>query len=618
MTMPFGDPADPTVMLPRIPPGADDDTVRLAPTRPVDTEDDPGATADTAEIPATAAGTQTDHPPPQRQSLSRASSLIAIASLASRITGFVRQVVLVAVLGLGFVNSSYTVANTLPNIVYELLLGGVLSSVMIPLLVRAQTEDADGGEAYTRKLLTVLGVLLLVATLLAVLAAPLLTQLYLGGAGGRMDTGAERVSPELATAFAVLLLPQIFFYGLGAVLGAILNSKGVFGPFAWAPVLNNVVVLAVLGVFMAVPGEISIDPVRMGDTKLLVLGLGTTFGIVVQALVLLPTVRRQGVRFRPLWGWDPRLAAAGGLALWVVAYVLVGQIGYIVTTRVAWAADVGGPAIYTNAWLLLQVPYGVIGVSVLTALMPRLSRAAAENRTADVVADLSLGTRLATVTLLPLSVLLTLFGPAVGVALYGFGQGSGDAERLGSALAMSAFGLLPYAVMMLQLRVFYALTDSRTPTVIQLVVVSAKVPALLVCPMLLAPEDVVLGLSAANSASFVLGAGLGNVLLRRRVGAGEGRFGHRVLDTFWRTAVATVTGGMLAYGAVGLLAQGPLGALASAPRAWAVLAVATVVFGVVTALAMSVVRLRELDLLVRKVTRFANRRRNAARDRLLS
>ncbi|MGQ0575933.1 MAG: murein biosynthesis integral membrane protein MurJ [Pseudonocardia sp.] len=571
-----------TELLARVPPDAD------LPTRVL-----PRAAPDEPAPPAAAAP----------QSLGRASGLMAVASLASRLTGFVRQIALVAVLGLGFVNSSYTVANTLPNIVYELLIGGVLSSVMIPLLVRAQTEDADGGEAYTRKLLTVLGLVLLVATVLAVLAAPLLTQLYLGGQGGP-GTGSDPVSPELATAFAVLLLPQIFFYGMGAVLGAVLNSRGRFGPFAWAPVLNNVVVLGVLGVFVMVPGEISLDPVRMGDPKLLVLGLGTTLGIVVQAVVLVPALRRVGGSFRPLWGWDRRLTAAGGLAVWVVTYVLIGQVGYAVTTRVAWASDVAAPAIYTNAWLLLQVPYGVLGVSLLTALMPRMSRSAAEGRTADVVSDLSLGSRLATVSLLPVSVLLTLFGTAVGVALFSLGQGSdgGGNARLGTALAVSAFGLLPYAVMMLQLRVFYALTDSRTPTLVQLIVVSAKVPALLACPLLLEPQQVVLGLSAVNSASFVVGAVVGQLLLRRRLGsvrAGE------VLATVARTLLASLVGGMAAYGAVGLLAVGPVADWPPAPRAWAVLAVATAVFVPVTILAMRVVRLRELEPVWRRLRRAA-------------
>lgn len=521
--------------------------------------------------------------------------MMAVASMASRVTGFLRQVALVAVLGVGVLNDSYTVANTLPNIVYELLLGGVLTSIMIPLLVRAQTEDADGGVTYTRRLLTIAGVGLVLATLAAMAAAPLLTRLYLGSE----DTTAN---PELATALALLLLPQIFFYGIGALLGALLNTREVFGPFAWAPVLNNIVVLAVLGCYVLVPGEISLDPVRMGEPKLLVLGLGTTLGIVVQALVLLPAVRRIGFRYRPVWGWDRRLNSAGGLALWVVGYTLVGQVGYIVTTRVAAAADPGSVTIYSNAWLLLQVPYGVLGVSLLTALMPRMSRAAAEGRTADLVADLGLGARLSTVALVPVSVALTVFGTAVGVALFGYGAAA-DGEsptRLGAALAVSAFGLLPYALTLLQLRVFYALTDSRTPTLLQVLIVAVKVPLLLVCPVLLPPEQVVLGLTAANSASFVVGALAGQLALRRRLGDLRSR---EVLNTIGRTGIASVVAGAVAYAVVTFLVGEPPMAWTTPQTGWFVLTVGGAVFGVVILVGLWLLRTPEMEPVWRRLRR---------------
>lgn len=527
-------------------------------------------------------------------SLMRSSGTMAIASLVSRITGFLRNIAIVAVLGFAVVNDSYTVSNTLPNIVYELLLGGVLTSVMIPVLVRAQTEDADGGELFTRRLLTVLGAALLVATAIAMLAAPLLTALYIGSE----ETG--QANPELATAFAWLLLPQIFFYGIGALLGAILNSKQVFGPFAWAPVLNNLVVLGVLVVYVLVPGEISADPVRMSDPKLLVLGLGTTLGIAVQALVLVPFMRRVGFTYRPVWGWDPRLSLAGGMALWIAAYVLVGQAGYIVTTRVATAADAGSVATYQNAWLLLQVPYGVLGVSLLTALMPRMSRAAAEGDTAQVVTDLSLGARLSTVGLIPIAAVMTAFGTALGTALFSIGAGSGEgAARLGETVAWSAFGLLPYAVTMLQMRVFYAMTDSRTPTLIQIGMVGVKIPLLYACPLLLPPEHVVLGLAAANSLSFVGGAVLGQVLLRRRLG--RVRTGE-VLVCLVKVTAASAVAAAIAWGLAAAL--GP--ALAGWPdvaRAWTLLVGGSLVALPLAVVGMRVLRVRELDTVFRRLAR---------------
>ncbi|MEQ3550670.1 murein biosynthesis integral membrane protein MurJ [Pseudonocardia nematodicida] len=527
-------------------------------------------------------------------SLVRSSGMIAIASLVSRITGFVRNLALVAVLGFAVVNDSYTVSNTLPNIVYELLLGGVLTSVMIPVLVRAQVEDADGGERFTRRLLTVVGVALLVATLLAMAAAPLLTRLYLGSG----DTSAA--NPDLATAFAWLLLPQIFFYGIGALLGALLNSKQVFGPFAWAPVLNNVVVLGVLVVYVLMPGEISVDPVRMGDPKLLVLGLGTTLGIVVQALVLIPFMRRIGFSYRPVWGWDPRLSLAGGMALWIVGYVLVGQAGYIVTTRVAAASDAGSVSTYFYAWLLLQVPYGVLGVSLLTALMPRMSRAAAQGDTGQVVTDLSLGARLTIVGLMPIAAVLTAFGPEVGQALFSWGAGSGaGAERLGLTIAWSAFGLLPYAVTMLQMRVFYAMTDSRTPTLVQVGMVGVKIPLLLLCPLLLPPDRVVLGLAAANALSFVAGAVVGQWLLRRRLGrVRSGEVLACLAKVTLASALAAAVGWALVRLAGGVVADWPVGG-----QAWTLLVVGTLVTLPLAVAGMRLLRVRELDAVFRRLAR---------------
>ena len=536
---------------------------------------------------------------PAQPSLGRSSGLMAVASLVSRITGFLRQIVLVTVLTVGVVTDSYTVSNTLPLIVYELLLGGVLTSVMVPLLVRAHTEDADGGEAFTRRLLTMAGLALLLATAAAMLAAPLLTRLYLGSE----NTGTA--DPQLATVLAYLLLPQIFFFGIGALLGAILNSRGAFGAFAWAPVLNNLVVLGVLAVYALLPGAITLNPARMSDPKLLLLGLGTTLGIVVQAASLLPAIRRLGFSYRPLFGWDPRLARAGALALWAVLYVLIGQAGYIVTTRVAADSAAGAVTIYANAWLLLQVPYGVLGVSLLTALMPRMSRAAAQGRYAEVVADLSLGSRLLAVLLIPVSVLLTVFGPQVGTALFGLRSANVDgAAQLGTALAVSAFGLLPYGITMLQARVFYALTDSRTPTLIQLVTVAVKIPLLLLSAVLLPAPDVVLGLAAANSASFLVGAAAGQLLLRRRLGRIPT---GAVLSTVARALVAALVAGLLAFGAVQLV--GGLLAGAGAPaRAWLELVIALLVIGPVSVLGMRLLRVREMNPFVSRLERLVDRR----------
>jgi hypothetical protein len=182
------------------------------------------------------------------------------------------------------------------------------------------------------------------------------------------------VNRSLTTAFAYFLLPQVLFYGLSSVFMAILNTRNVFGPPAWAPVCNNIVAIATLVVYLLVPGELSADPVRMGNPKLLVLGIGMTLGTVTQVVVLLVAIRRERISLRPLWGVDDRLKKFGAMALAMVLYVVISQIGLIVGNRIASGAAASGPAIYNYTWLVLMLPFGIIGVTVLTVVMPRLSR----------------------------------------------------------------------------------------------------------------------------------------------------------------------------------------------------------------------------------------------------
>ena len=512
-----------------------------------------------------------------RYSLAAAARTMAVATLVSRITGFLRHLGLAAVLGLGVVNDSYTVSNTLPAMLYEILLGGVLTSMIVPLLVRAAKEDPDQGETYVQRLVTVAFVTLSAASVLAVIAAPFLAVLFLG-------TG-EDANPELATMFAYLLLPLILFYGMSGLFGAILNARSIFGPPAWAPVLNNLIVLVSLGVYALVPGEISVNPARLSDPKLLVLGLGTTAGIIAQALVQLPGLRRAGFHFGWRWGWDSRLTQASGMAAWFIVYVLVGQLGFVVTTRSAAQGDPGGVVIYSLVWLLLQLPYGVLGYSLLTAIMPRMSQAAADADWRGVVEHLSLASRYLIVLLGPIVVIFTLAGEPIGVALFSLGKAGTNAERLGAALAVSAFGLLPYAVTMLQLRVFYSMADARTPTMINVIMVAVKLPLLLACPMFLDDADVVLGLTAANSLSLVVGALLGQTWLRRRLGRVETK---RSLITLRNCVI----GAAPAVAAVlGLRAVTDWGGVSGA---WLDLVCTTATVGVVMGLVMLLLRTPEL------------------------
>ena len=281
--------------------------------------------------------------------------------------------------------------------------------------------------------------MLLATTLLSVTAAPLLVRLMLGR--------NPQVNEPLTTAFAYLLLPQVLSYGLTSVFMAILNTRNVFGPPAWAPVVNNVVAIATLGAYLATPGQLSVDPVQMGNAKLLVLGIGTTLGVFAQTAVLLVAIRRQRISLRPLWGIDERLKRFGTMAAAMVLYVLISQLGLVVGNQIASTAAASGPAIYNYTWLVLMLPFGMIGVTVLTVVMPRLSRNAAADDTAAVLADLSLATRLTMITLIPIVAFMTVGGPAIGSALFAYGHFGGvDAGYLGAAIALSAFTLIPYSV----------------------------------------------------------------------------------------------------------------------------------------------------------------------------
>ncbi|RBY97317.1 murein biosynthesis integral membrane protein MurJ [Blastococcus sp. TF02-8] len=472
----------------------------------------------------------------------RAAGTMAVATLVSRITGLLRTMVLAAALGVAAVGDAYNTANTLPNIVYELLLGGVLASVVVPLLVHAQERDRDGGTAYAQRLATIAVSGLVVVTALAVLAAPLLTRLY-----GIVDD-PEQV--RLANWLARLLLVEIVFYGVGALAQAILNSRGVFGPPAWAPVLNNVVVIATGLLFLAAAGPGDLTPATITPGQVWLLGIGTTLGIALQAVVLLPLLRRVGVPLRPRWGLkDTGLREAGTLGLWVVAYSAVSAVGVAVAMRIANGAGRSGglgSLAFANASLLFQMPYGIIGVALLTALLPRMSRAAARHDVPAVVSDLSLGTRLSALGLLPVTAVLVVLGAPLGVLAFARGNTSVDeAEGIGTALAVGAFGLLPMAVTLLQLRVFYAMKDARTPTLIQVGMVAVRVPLLLLVPAVVGPEQVVAGLMLVTSVTYVAGWVIGDVALRRRLGGM--RTGETLLPVLRVTlvAVAAALAGLL-------------------------------------------------------------------------
>ncbi|MEO6955140.1 MAG: murein biosynthesis integral membrane protein MurJ, partial [Antricoccus sp.] len=476
----------------------------------------------------------------------RSASQIAIGTLVSRVTGFARTVVLAAVLGNGLVYTAYSNANVLPNQVYELLLGGLLTSVVVPLLVRAQHDAAERGEdenVFAQRLFTLAVVGLGGATILGMFAAPLLVSIQ--------GIGPRAPNHDLAALMALILLPQMVFYGIGALAGAVLNIRDSYSAPAWAPVANNILVILVglsllLPVFGGRRTTGSQDPYEgFSTTQILVLSIGTTLGIALQAFILIPAWRKVGFRWR--WRFDWRGVGLGEMAKigsWVLMYVILGQVGFTIAGRVANSADRqfqgGAQSLYgqwTIADLLFQLPYGILGVSLLTAIMPKLARAARDEDWPSVKKYLSDGSRLTGLALIPVSVAFWVLAVPLTMVFFNVGEFGAEAARsTGLILAAGSFGLLPYAITLLQLRVFFAARDSRTPVLIMVGIVAVRVVLSLLC-LSLPPQTAVIGLAVANSAAFVVGAVIGDVVLRRRFG----QLGTRgVVVQLFKTLIAAI------------------------------------------------------------------------------
>ncbi|APG82789.1 murein biosynthesis integral membrane protein MurJ [Corynebacterium pseudotuberculosis] len=467
----------------------------------------------------------------------RSTGSMAIATLFSRITGFLRTVLISTSLG-GAIASAFNTANTLPNLITEIVLGAVLTSLVVPVLIRAEKEDPDRGAAFIRRLFTLAAVLLGVVTVGAIITAPLLSRIMLGTDG--------KVNIVQATSFAYILLPQIFFYGMFSLLMAVLNTKQIFKPGAWAPVANNVITIAVLVLYMLLPNELDpTAPSSVTDPHILLLGVGTTLGVVVQALIMIPPIRKAGISLKPLWGIDARLKQFGGMATAIIVYVAISQVGYMLTTRIASFSDEGAPNIYQQHWLLLQVPYGIIGVTLLTAIMPRLSRNAADGDDKAVVRDLIVGSKLTYIALIPIVIFFTAYGERIGLGLFAYRRFDAEsATILGWTLSFSAFTLLPYALVLLHLRVFYAREEAWTPTFIIAGITGTKIVLSVIAPYAATDSSrVVILLGAANGFGFVAGAIIGAMLLRRKLGNLGGR---EVLKTSTWAFIASGAGILVA------------------------------------------------------------------------
>ena len=505
--------------------------------------------------------------------LARSSRAMAFGTIASRGTGFLRTFVLLVVLGAGGLSGAYNNSNTLPNTVYYLMLGGIFTAVVVPLLVRAAKEDPDRGEAYAERIFTLGVVSLLILTVVATLLSAPLVDLYAGGITGQPGTRVYAESAaqhHLMVLFAYFFIPQIFFYGMDSLLGAILNTRGRFGANMWTPVINNVVVIIVGGVFYLVAGK-NTDPLTVSSGAIHLLAIGTTLGIVIQSICLFPVLRRAGFSMR--LRWDLRryeIGEIGRMAGWMFGYVASQALGNLVVQRAANAASntalhhgvttTAYYTIYSNAWQLFQLPYAIVGISVISALLPRMSGHANERRYSLVRDDFSKGVRIASVIVVPAAIFLAVMGAPLCEFLFAHGHtDTAQAREIGEVFGVFSLGLVPFMLTQLQLRVFYSFHQNRTPAIIGMVMLIVGVIGAVVAVTVLPYSQTVIGLAFAYDLVSLTGALIAWPLLLRRVGSLDG---WRITRSLVRMLLATLPGLVFIFVIIAVVGsfmhQGPL------------------------------------------------------------
>jgi putative peptidoglycan lipid II flippase len=490
---------------------------------------------------------------------------MAAGTVVSRLTGFGRAAVIAAAIGLTAATADvFNVPNVIPNMIYILVGGGVLNSVLVPVLVRAIKNDADGGEAFSQRLFSLTVTVLGLATITAVVAAPWLMKLIVDD---RFLVPDMRPYFDNMVMFARLCLPQIFFYGLYVLIGQMLNAKGRFGPMMWSPILNNVVAIAVFGLFLGMYGAHGFQPFTTAQTVLL--GFGSTVGVMAQALFLIPVLRRTGftLRFRTDWRGQG-LAEAIRLGMWTFAFVVVNQLAYLVVVNVASGAssvaqaDAGaGYSVYANAMLIMMVPHSVITVSLATALLPRLSDLASDGNLDEVRDKLASALRMCLAVIIPLGALLAVLAHPLTALIFDYGSARGQTDRLALTLIMLMPGLVAFTIHYLALRGFYALQDTRTPFFTQ-IWVSAIIMISAVVTTAVAPgnEYVTIALAGGYSLAYIVGSAVGVLRLQRHIGSlGGADLVQHVVRLLFHSSIAAVLAWLVWRGwtAMGALAGLP-------------------------------------------------------------
>ena len=477
-------------------------------------------------------------------SFARSSAVMSVGTTLSRLTGFLRVAAMAYALGVteSRLSDTYNIANTTPNIIYELALGGILSSVFVPVFVEwLQLRGRDQAWHTARSVMTIAVAFLSAVMVLGILGSGLIIRLYTS----RIPAGPDKAAAvALASFFLKWFMPQIVFYGLGAVATGLLNAHRRFAVPMFAPILNNLMVTTTFVIFARITSQMKPTPANITNPQRYLLAIGTTLGVVGMTVVLWPSLRRIGFRWRPVFDLrDPGVRRIARLAGWALLYVVVNQAGYLVVIILA-AKVTGGYTAYTNAFIFFQLPHAIFAVSIITALLPSLSSHWSERDPAAFRALLSQGIRASAFILLPAAFgYLALATPIVAL-LVQHGQATAESTRLQAGVLMFfSLGLFSFSSFQLFLRAFYAMQDTRTPALINIFAVGLNTAVNFVYFRYLSVRGLALGHATAYTFATITAA----VILRRRLGGLDGR---RLA-----TSLTKILGAAMATGAAALIAS---------------------------------------------------------------
>lgn len=528
--------------------------------------------------------------------------IMAAGTIVSRALGFVRAVLLAMAIGVTTnAADAFGVANQLPNNVYAIIVGGVLNAVLVPQIVRARAHK-DGGKGYIDRLLTLIITVFFVVTVLATVAAPLLVKLY--------TAGWSSSQLALATAFAYWCLPQLFFYGLYSLLGEVLNARSAFGPFMWAPVLNNLVAIAGLGAFVVIFGA---DPTgaravsTWGEAQISLLAGTATLGVAAQALILFAFWKRIGLKFALNFKWrGVGLRPAIKAATWTLAMVLLTQLAGLVQTIIASKAvaerevgsvGVASVAAASIAWLVFMLPHSIATVSIATASFTKISGHAAAKQFEDLKTDLGGSLRAILAISAFATGLMTVLAYPISRVFVGEYAGT---LALGNVLMAMMVGLIPFSFVFMLQRAFYALEDTKTPFYFTTAQVLLFVAGAVTVSLMVPAQWLVAAMSLVNSLSITVQAVIAYRVLAKRIGAFHGL---RLAPAAF--AMIAASG---AASAVGILVLNLMGgwvyngyALSSVLSALSTCVVVGIVMLTVYALALKFLKVREADTALRAI-----------------